>query len=179
MADMTTSNDLLEQETHAPMLNRVIAADPLAVRQVLIELADRLRPALEPEELAHLELALAEILNNIVEHAYVGTDQGLIHLSVVCSEKVLSCAVADDGASLPAECLAPRALPGAGDGDVKTMALPEGGFGWVLIQGLCQDLCYYRENDRNFLAFAMPLHLHASHKDTPQDVPKAPRKHRR
>ena len=36
--------------------------------------------------------------------------------------------------------------------------LPEGGFGWCLIQGLTQSLCYYREGQRNCLAFMVPYH---------------------
>lgn len=139
-----------------PMLNRAIEATPVAVRQLLLEVSRRFSPTLVPAMMADLELALAEVLNNIVEHAYEGMERGLIHVSVVHSGTGLSCAVADDGCSLPAECLSPRLSPGAERGGDPLMTLPEGGFGWFLIQGLCQDVCYYRENDRNFLVFALP-----------------------
>ena len=49
----------------------------------------------------------------------------------------------------PALCVPPH-LP-------KPEELPEGGFGWYLIQDLTQELCYYREDRRNFLAFRIPL----------------------
>ena len=35
--------------------------------------------------------------------------------------------------------------------------LPEGGFGWFLIQDLTQALCYYRRESRNYLAFNIPF----------------------
>ena len=35
--------------------------------------------------------------------------------------------------------------------------LPEGGFGWYLIQDLTASLSYFREGRRNFLAFIVPV----------------------
>ena len=75
-----------------------------------------------------------------------------IHLCIVRHVNGLACAVTDDGVSLPDHCLLPRALPEIGD-----EGLPEGGFGWFLIQDLTQALCYYREERRNFLAFSVPF----------------------
>lgn len=75
-----------------------------------------------------------------------------IHLCIVRHTNGLACAVTDDGVSLPDHCLLPRTLPGAND-----EGLPEGGFGWFLIQDLTQALCYYREERRNFLAFSVPF----------------------
>ena len=102
---------------------------------------------------------LAEVLNNIVEHGYPDRPPGLIHVSIVPSGKGLSCAVADDGTALPTECLAPRHDPltrasmNRPRSEESFLHLPEGGFGWVLIQGLTTNLCHYRENGRNILAF--------------------------
>lgn len=148
-----------------PMLNRAIEATPVAVRALLLEVARRFTPILAPEVMADLELALAEVLNNVVEHAYEGAGRGLIHVSIVRSDTGLSCAVADDGRLLPAECLASRQSPGADRVGDPVMGLPEGGFGWFLIQGLCQDVCYYRENGRNFLVFLLPVEAAQVEKD--------------
>lgn len=142
-----------------PMFHRVFPAVPLAVRQVLIDVTQRFA-SLPPDRLSRLELALAEILNNIVEHGYADRPAGVIHLSIVPGDSGLSCAVADDGGLLPTSCLAPRTDPLA-EGDSATAAerllcLPEGGFGWLLIQGLTQNLCHFRENGRNMLAFFLP-----------------------
>ena len=75
-----------------------------------------------------------------------------IHLCIVRHESGLACAITDNGISVPADCLLPRDLP---RNDVAD--LPEGGFGWYLIQDLTQALCYYREQQRNFLAFSVPF----------------------
>lgn len=141
-----------------PMFHRVFAADPMVVRQVLIDVTRRFAQ-LPPGRLSRLELALAEILNNVVEHAYADRATGIIHLSIVPGESGLSCAIADDGAALPDACLAPRLDPLGRRGEDPAdalLCLPEGGFGWLLIQGLTQNLCHFRENGRNMLAFFLP-----------------------
>ncbi len=143
----------------APMFHRVLRAEPLEVRRALVSIGARFVDVLDPERLGRLELVLAEVLNNIVEHGYPDRPPGLIHVSIVPSGKGLSCAVADDGTALPTECLAPRHDPltrasmNRPRSEESFLHLPEGGFGWVLIQGLTTNLCHYRENGRNILAF--------------------------
>ncbi|MDO5705501.1 MAG: ATP-binding protein [Paracoccus sp. (in: a-proteobacteria)] len=141
-----------------PMFHRVFAANPMAVRAVLTDVRSRFRDNVDDDALGRLELVLAEVMNNVTEHgsALPPGDPGgrapSIHLCIVRHDHGLSCAVTDDGVSLPADCLRPRDLP-----DVATDGLPEGGFGWYLIQDLTQALCYYREERRNFLAFCVPF----------------------
>ena len=150
----------------APMFHRVLRADPMEVRRALVSVGARFVDVLDPERLGRLELVLAEVLNNIVEHGYADRPPGMIHLSIVPSGRGLSCAVADDGAALPHECLAPRHDPltranaanPRGRSEETFLHLPEGGFGWVLIQGLTTNLCHYRENGRNILAFYLGDH---------------------
>lgn len=144
----------------SPMFHHIFRADPFAVRQTLGELRARLGATVGPEMLDRLELVLAEVLNNIVEHG--GGAESVrgapwapqVHLCIVSHEGGLACAVTDDGVVLPDECLRPRALPGD-TGAVEE--LPEGGFGWYLIQDLTQALCYFREGPRNFLSFHVSL----------------------
>ena len=128
-----------------------LAADPQAVR-------DGLRQLMAGTPLCHLsqdvrgsaEIVLAEVLNNIVEHAYGGTE-GQIDLTLDYEHPTLSFEVVDHGVAMPAEKLPPGELsviePG---GD-----LPEGGFGWFLIRNLTRGLVYHRRSDRNTLAFWM------------------------
>lgn len=107
-----------------------------------------------PDEAGTLELILAEVLNNIVEHSYADSGHGTITLSMVRDRRGLSCSVSDDGVPLPVDCLT-RA-----DDDTDRPhpeSLPEGGFGWFLIRDLAEDLGYRRENGRNLLAFRLPL----------------------
>ena len=138
-----------------PMFHRVLQADPHDVRQALTDLRARFAPSVNDDAMGRLELVLAEVMNNVAEHAAApGAGSGSMHLCVIMQEGGLSCAITDDGGKLPADCLKPRSLPA-----LDPLDLPEGGFGWFLIQGLTQSLCYYREDHRNCLAFTVPYQL--------------------
>lgn len=141
-----------------PMFHQVLSARPDSVRGALMDVRRRFAGEVSDDTLGRLELVLAEVMNNVAEHA--ATEAGgtvrrtlpQIHLCIVRHESGLACAITDNGISVPADCLLPRDLP---RNDVPD--LPEGGFGWYLIQDLTQALCYYREQQRNFLAFSVPF----------------------
>lgn len=150
-----------------PSFHRVLRADPLSVRHTLAELCRRLGPACPADALGRLELVLAEVLNNIVEHG-IGISREAesvlaearaagvararaVHMLVSLEADGLRCVIADTGVLLPGECLAPRSLPRC------EPELPEGGFGWYLIQDLVRDLSYSRTGGRNYLAFTLPV----------------------
>ncbi|MBM3603152.1 MAG: ATP-binding protein [Alphaproteobacteria bacterium] len=141
-----------------PLFHRVLRAHPVTVRDTLHDVRQRFHAEISDDTLGRLELVLAEVMNNVAEHAPLAqTNDGagdlpVIHLSIVRHNTGLACALTDDGASLPAECILPRKLPPMVSDD-----LPEGGFGWFLIQDLTQALCYYREESRNYLAFSIPF----------------------
>ena len=134
----------------------VFAADQTAVRAALRAALARFVRQVSAEEAGTLELVLAEVMNNVAEHAPLGQAEQarlpVIHLCIVRHSSGLACALTDDGISLPDDCLLPRSLPPMVADD-----LPEGGFGWFLIQDLTQALCYYREESRNYLAFSIPF----------------------
>lgn len=146
----------LNQRYPQPMFHRVLRARPMIVRDTLADIRRRFAAEIDADALGRLELVLAEVMNNVTEHgpdpdATEGQDQvPMIHLCIVRHEGGLSCAITDNGISLPTSCLLPRTAPEAID-------MPEGGFGWFLIQDLTQELCYYREETRNFLAFRVPF----------------------
>lgn len=147
-----------------PMFHRVLRAETGIVRDTLTDIRHRFSAEVDQDALGRLELVLAEVMNNVTEHGPgsagdAATATPLIHLCIVRHAGGLSCAVTDDGVSLPAGCLLPRSAPKTGEID-----LPEGGFGWFLIQDLTQELYYYREERRNFLAFRVPV----------DDLPAAP-----
>lgn len=145
-----------------PMFHRVLNAHPFTVRDTLNDIRQRFLSEVSDDTLGRLELVLAEVMNNVAEHAPLvhGSEAGapddarlpVIHLCIVRHNAGLACALTDDGASLPDECVLPRSLP-----EMIPHDLPEGGFGWFLIQDLTQALCYYRENHRNYLAFSIPF----------------------
>ncbi len=93
------------------------------------------------------EIVLAEVLNNIVEHAFANQG-GDITLRLARRDGALHCTVSDTGAPMPGLCLP--------EGQVQPLNnladLPEGGFGWVLIRSLTQGLAYRRSNGINRLS---------------------------
>lgn len=95
-----------------------------------------------------LEIVLAEVFNNIVEHAYAN-HSGQIQLAIQIGELVLKVAVSDTGAPMPGLEL-PKGLLVLPS---RFEDLPEGGFGWHLIRTLSRDLAYQREGNRNWLSF--------------------------
>lgn len=142
-----------------PMFHRVLSAHPLTVRDTLQDVRQRFCSEVSDDTLGRLELVLAEVMNNVAEHAPAEARDlrdeprlPVIHLCIVRHNNGLACALTDDGVSLPEECILPRSLPALVMDD-----LPEGGFGWFLIQDLTQALCYYRESQRNYLAFSIPF----------------------
>ncbi len=100
------------------------------------------------ETLGNVEIALAEAVNNIVEHAYARRTPGQIRLRYDLGNSELRLDLDDDGTPYPDGQL-PTGAPA--DLDVAVPDLPEGGFGWFLIRTLTRDLSYVRKDNRNSL----------------------------
>ena len=129
----------------------VIPAEPMAVRQALLDLFAMAPTDHLPDDLrSTAEIVIAEVLNNIVEHAYAGT-KGDIDLSIRPTCDGLWCTVIDHGAPMPGNALPVAVLPNSLAED-----LPEGGFGWYLIRTLARDVRYDRKGPTNCLTFWLP-----------------------
>lgn len=128
-----------------------LASDPQSVRDGLRHLLASAPLCDLPDDLrGSTEIVLAEVLNNIVEHAYAQA-VGYIDVTMDYAPPALSFEVVDAGLPMPAHRLPCGDLATIGtDGD-----LPEGGFGWFLIRSLTRGLVYHRRMDRNTLAFWM------------------------
>lgn len=119
---------------------------------------DALRTLFAGQQLGHLEMAvrssaeivLAEVLNNIVEHAYAMAP-GEIEVTLKVDAGMLECSIADCGKPMPGGQLPESAAPALGN----LTDLPEGGFGWLLIRTLARDLEYSRLDGRNRLSFRL------------------------
>jgi serine/threonine-protein kinase RsbW len=133
----------------------VFQADPVSVRQALERmlgcppLSD-----LSDDDRGTAELVLAEILNNVAEHAYSEAG-GSVEVRLAPDPEGLRCLILDSGREMPGGRLPEGRLPGGPD--VALDALPEGGFGWHLIRSLCVGLTYTRANGQNRLAFCLPV----------------------
>ncbi len=101
------------------------------------------------------EIVLAEVLNNIVEHAQA-PKAGDIEVLLSHTTQGLACTVIDRGLRMPGGRL-PEGVPASLS--VPTGDLPEGGFGWHLIRLLATDLAYRRHGDRNELSFRLRLDM--------------------
>lgn len=111
--------------------------DPHDVRRALIAFRDAMRGKGRDALTGSAETVLAEILNNIVEHALAGRgDTGSIHLECHADGTALGFEVVDNGIPLPGGACPARAMPELG----KFEDLPEGGFGWALVCILATDL---------------------------------------
>lgn len=143
----------------AAAVHILFPSDPLAVRSALGGVLHGLGfLGLSDDARGTLELVLAEAMNNVVEHAHGGRDDGLIELRVSHdagrAASVIVCELIDDGAAMPEGALAPPRAPAV---DAGVEALPEGGFGWLVIRQLARGIDYARRDGRNRLRFEIDL----------------------
>jgi serine/threonine-protein kinase RsbW len=135
---------------HPPAFRCCIAGDADSVRRGLAAaLAAPPLAALGPDDRGTVEIVLAEVLNNIVEHAYAGRP-GSIRLAVRTTADGIAIAVEDDGRAMPGGALPAGAAP-------DPAALPEGGFGWHLIRSLCSRIDYRSAGGRNRLRLRLAV----------------------
>jgi serine/threonine-protein kinase RsbW len=99
-----------------------------------------------------VEIVLAEVLNNIAEHAY-SRHPGAIDIWITAHQTFLFVRVVDSGLPMPGGEVPAGALSKV----VEIQDLPEGGFGWFLIRSLTQDLTYQREGNQNTLCFCVDV----------------------
>lgn len=122
-----------------------------SVHAACARLRDAGVPALRAGE---IEIALAEAVNNVVEHAYAGADAGPVRLSCSLLGTRLDIRLCDIGRPLPGDRLPPGL---AADVDVPLADLPEGGFGWFLIRSLATEIRYDRCGASNHLSLRFEL----------------------
>lgn len=129
------------------------------VRKALAQLMRHLqRHAVGEDDRGKIQLVLAEALNNIVEHGYADGREGPIGLQCTLSRQGLHITVTDHGMEVPPRVLFPepatdpRGFPG-----LLPDNLPEGGWGWFLINELAENLIYRRRGGRNELQLHLPF----------------------
>lgn len=106
------------------------------------------------EERGTVELVLAEVLNNVVEHAYRDRSDGVIALRVQPKSDGLAVAVEDTGLPMPKGGVPTGALAAPTE---DFLSVAEGGYGWFLIGQLARDHSYQRDGDRNRLTFRISV----------------------
>lgn len=151
-AAFDTSGGRYAMRSTAP-LHLLFPATEMSVRRALVSAGAALRGmGLEADTIGFAEILLAEVLNNIVEHAYAGERRGSIELEIIPGTAHLAFRVQDWGAPMPG-----LSLPAGKSHDLTGPLddLPEGGFGWFMIHSLTRNLLYSRDGERNCLHFVM------------------------
>lgn len=141
----------------APRLHyeETINADPVSVRDTILEIMRRLQhefPA-QSEGIISTEIVLAEVLNNITEHGYQGSNLGDILVSVLCTDDMISVETRDYGLPMPG------LTPPEAELEAQPMGvedLPEGGFGWFFIRSLSSHIEYRRTGSKNIFCVQVP-----------------------
>jgi serine/threonine-protein kinase RsbW len=133
---------------------RVLARNR-SIRDALAEVRARLAGMnILEEELTTVEVVLAEVMNNVAEHAYAWRRDGEMVLGLRSTSEGLLISVTDDGLPMPdAELPFGERL----DPTVPLDDMPEGGFGWLIIRQLARDVSYVRQQGVNQLSFRIAL----------------------
>lgn len=143
------------QTGEATRLHVGFSAEPMEVRDALGRVTTWMNAqSISQSDCDRAELVLAEILNNIAEHAYAGQTPGPVELWLDNRKSAMKVQIEDTGQRLPGDTLPPGNLPSH---DTALSDLPEGGFGWFLVFSLTEDLTYYRGADRNIVNFLIPF----------------------
>jgi serine/threonine-protein kinase RsbW len=132
------------------------ASDPMAVRGALESVLEALcAGGVAADDRALAEILLAEVLNNVVEHAYEYRGGWIAVAATIDSGadgdvQALRFTVQDWGRPMPGGTLPDGTLPPSDEGGP-----PEGGFGWHLIRALASGLDYWREGGCNWFQFSL------------------------
>lgn len=138
-------------KTHArPTIYLRLTSTAEMIRETLADVQGwMIARGLTPILRAEAELVLAEVLNNIAEHAY-SDRAGPVTVRLRHCGKGIYCLITDHGGAMPGDTLPdgrrPECSPAHED-------LPEGGFGWHVIRLLARDLRYGRKGGYNRLGF--------------------------
>lgn len=153
-ADRTTAPAARPAASRPGFTLRIMARNR-SIREALAEVRSRLRkiPLVE-EDLATVEVVLAEVMNNIAEHAYAWRRDGEMILVLRHGPDGLRVSVSDEGIAMPG--LPVPDCEGL-DPSAPLSDMPEGGFGWLIIRQLARDLSYTRQDDVNHLSFRIEL----------------------
>lgn len=144
---------------HPPVPRMVAEMDFMssfhAVTETLTTLKSKLAATVPTvEEWGSVEIALAEILNNVAEHAFPESDDGSINLIVRSGDRGLLFQVCDRGLPIPGWVL-PKGQ--TVETDMRLDDLPEGGFGWFLIRDIARDIDYQHKDGENRMSFRIAV----------------------
>lgn len=101
-----------------------------------------------PTRASDVKIALAEAINNVVEHAYAGLQPDKVWINCLICRETLEVQIKDTGNPMPG--LTPPDGTPPPIGSIR-QDLPEGGFGWFMIHQLTNKIRYERHDGYNLL----------------------------
>ncbi len=138
-----------------PDIVTTVLSDTEHVRRALDDVRDSMDAVPEYRAIGDTtQIILAEVLNNVVEHAYRYEAGHPIHVKLSFGPDALNCCVVDEGVAMPEGKPPNGGMPDLDPNDPDS--LPEGGFGWAMINMMTTGLTYTRNGGRNELVFSIP-----------------------
>ncbi|MEM7733778.1 MAG: ATP-binding protein [Pseudomonadota bacterium] len=117
-------------------------SDNQSTRNTLEHIAQAMKESALPSDfISRVEIVLAELFNNIAEHAYQDTGVGEVRCAIDMRGDTMIVEVRDQGVAMPGGEMPDGKLP---EVDVDLENLPEGGFGWFIIRSQVDKLTYER-----------------------------------
>lgn len=133
-----------------------IPADFRWVRRSVQNTCDAMHEfGLSPDDIGAVEIVLAEVLNNIVEHGYDEGSDDKIEIALKSRASSLMIEICDRGRPMPKGRLPVGNHPMSEFNQFDSM--PEGGYGWFLIRELVRDIVYDRKDGKNMLMIRIKL----------------------
>ena len=118
------------------------------VRRVCLAVEAKLNASgLDSAGAGRIALVCAEAMNNVIEHATPDPEAGWVDLSLQVGPRCRIC-LKDNGRPMPNGTLPARPQRGALP---ERSAMPEGGFGWLMLYALSESIHYTRVNGINEL----------------------------
>lgn len=140
----------------SPRFKICFNGSPCGVRRALSQIRDELEAAgATSDQKGRIETVMAEVLNNVVEHALADQTNSLVEAHGFRQQPNWCFKVFDAGHPLPQKRLPDQGFPAV---DTNLEDLPEGGFGWAMVHMLTNDISYCRLPGRNCLEFSVPDH---------------------
>ncbi len=117
----------------------------IGIARISDQLAAHGMPASRADD---VKIALAEAINNVVEHAYAGMPPETVRINCQMCRESLEVQILDTGNPMPGFQPPDGTPPPIGN---VRQDLPEGGFGWFMIHQLTSKIQYERHNGYNRL----------------------------
>lgn len=134
--------DSMPGDATTRLVDRRFKAEHISTRKALADIKSIMeRQDFDRDLIGRVEIVLAELFNNIAEHAYGNLGAGDVRCIMGINKTRILVEVTDHGDPMPNGEIPEGNLPNL---DVALDDLPEGGFGWFLIRAQTDHLSYQR-----------------------------------